>query len=340
MTRPLRILTWHVHGSYLFYLVQGRHEYFLPVRDDPSGGYGGRAGAFPWPANVHEVPAREVRDLTLDAVVFQSRGAWEVDQHDLLSVAQRRGPRLYVEHDPPREHPTDTRHWVDDAGVLLVHVTAFNRLMWDSGATPTMVIDHGVPEWPAARYTGELERGLVVVNNLRSRGRRLGLDVFEEVRSQVPLDLIGMGAAEAGGLGEVPIKELARFAARYRFFFNPIRYTSLGLAVCEAMMLGMPVVGLATTEMATVVENGVSGYVDTDPARLVPLMGRLLSDPKQARRLGAGARRRARQRFGLARFLRDWDKALVAALELAGRRSISGAEADSQSGEADWKKAA
>jgi len=40
-----------------------------------------------------------------------------------------------------------------------------------------------------------------------------------------------------------------------RFFFNPIRYTSLGLAVCEAMMVGMPIIGLATTEMATTVQN-------------------------------------------------------------------------------------
>ncbi len=59
-----------------------------------------------------------------------------------------------------------------------------------------------------------------------------------------------MGAEEAGGLGEVRHVELAAFAARYRFFFNPIRYTSLGLAVIEAMMVGMPIVALATTEMS------------------------------------------------------------------------------------------
>ncbi len=85
-----------------------------------------------------------------------------------------------------------------------------------------------------------------------------------------------MRSEEFGGLGDVPHDALPAFSARYRFFFNPIRYTSLGLAVCEAMLLGMPVIGLATTEMATVIENGVSGYVDTDVDALIAHMQRLL----------------------------------------------------------------
>src|SRR6266550_3029276 len=75
----------------------------------------------------------------------------------------------------------ETHHLIDDADVLLVHVTAFNALMWDSGRTPTRVIEHGVID-PGVRWTGELERGLVVVNNLPSRGRRVGADIFERAR--------------------------------------------------------------------------------------------------------------------------------------------------------------
>ncbi len=131
--------------------------------------------------------------------------------------------------------------------------------------------------------------------------------MFERVRRDVSLDLVGMASREAGGLGEVPHHELPAFEARYRFFFNPIRYTSLGLAVCEAMMVGLPIVGLATTEMATAVENGVSGYVDTNVDRLVEAMHLLLKDPAEARRLGEGARRRALERFNIQRFVHDWD---------------------------------
>ncbi len=221
-------------------------------------------------------------------------------------------PRIYLEHDPPQEHPTNTRHWVNDPAILLVHVTPFNALMWDSGRTPTRVIDHGVWLPREAAYTGEIARGVVVVNHLRQRGRRLGADVFEQVREEVPLDLVGMDAESMGGLGEIPPPQLPSFVARYRFFFNPIRYTSMGLAVIEAMTIGVPIVGLATTEMAVAIQNGISGYVDTDVKRLVDPMRPIVGQSRRARRLGEGARAYALERFGIERFARDWEQTFQA----------------------------
>ncbi|KAF3885351.1 MULTISPECIES: glycosyltransferase [Nostocales] len=304
----MRILTWHVHGSYLYYLTQSSHEFYLPVKPDRPEGYGGRLGGLPWSDNVHDIPASEVKNLKIDCILFQSRKNYLEDQYEILSESQRQLPKIYLEHDPPREHPTDTRHIVNDPNVLLVHVTHFNQLMWDSGQTPTCIIEHGVTIPDDVCYTGELERGLVVVNGLRSRGRRLGVDVFERVRQEIPLDLVGMGAEKLDGLGEIPHHQLPAFASRYRFFFNPIRYTSLGLAVCEAMMVGLPIIGLATTEMTTVVENGVSGYISTDVEKLIHQMKHLLDNRTQAQKLSQGARETAQQRFNIKRFVRDWDK--------------------------------
>ena len=309
--RALKILTWHTHGSYLYYLTQAPHEFYVLSKPDRPLGYTGRWGHLPWGANVHDLPVAQAREQPLDCILFQDDGQYLHDQYEYLSPAQRRLPRIYLEHDPPREHATDTRHPVDDPEVLLVHVTPFNRLMWDSGRTPTRVIEHGVVAPEHARYTGEVARGLVIVNHLARRGRRLGADVFDHVRRRVPLDLIGMGAEECGGLGEIRHAELPRFAAQYRFLFNPIRYTSLGLAVIEAMMAGLPVVALATTEMPTVIRDGVNGYCDTDVDRLIGGMHALLSDPELAQRLGRGARAAAQQRFGIERFTRDWSDAFA-----------------------------
>jgi Glycosyl transferases group 1 len=325
--KPLRILTWHIHGSYLYYLSHAPHEFYLPVLPGRHEGYGGRGTTFPWRDNVCDVPADAVKSLQFDCILFQSRKNYTEDQFRILSPRQQRLPRIYLEHDPPRDHPTDTRHIVDDPNVLIVHVTSFNDLMWDSGQTPTRVIEHGVVVPDRVRYSGEIPRGLVVINHLHQRGRRLGVDVFERVRSEIPLDLVGMDSKSLGGLGEIPPPQLPAFAARYRFLFNPIRYTSLGLAICEAMMIGMPIVGLATTEMVTVVENGVSGYLDTCPDKLIDRMRELLRDADEARSLGRLAQRHAQSRFAIGRFAHDWDQTfamVTSRTPSASSRPVSG----------------
>ncbi|MGE5469794.1 MAG: glycosyltransferase [Bacteroidota bacterium] len=302
----LRILTWHVHGNYLYYLSQVPHQFYVLTDAIRSPGYAGRAGILPWGDNVVELPLARIRETEFDCVLYQSRRGYEQDRLELLSAAQRNLPRIYLEHDPPRESPTDSRHPVDDPGALLVHVTEFNRLMWDNGRTPSRVVEHGVCLPGDVRYDGSLARGIAVVNHLERRGRRLGADIFAAAREQVPLDLVGMDSQRSGGLGEIPNPELPAFMARYRFYFHPVRWTSLGLAAIEAMMVGLPVIGLATTELATVVRNGHSGFIDTSPQRLVEAMRHLLAVPGAAAELGAMARRDAMERFNIDRFVADW----------------------------------
>lgn len=316
MAKRLKVLTWHTHGSYLYYLTQGPHDFYVLSKPDRPPGYGGRCGHIPWGVNVIDLPVSEAKDHQFDCILFQDDHQFLTDQYMYLSEAQRKLPKIYLEHDPPREHPTDMRHPVDDPSVLLVHVTPFNALMWDNGRSPTRVVEHGVIVPDGVSYRGDLARGLVVINNIASRGRRLGGDVFLHARDKVPLDLVGMGASELNGIGEIEHAKLPAFTAQYRFLFNPIRYTSLGLAVIEAMMIGVPVVALATTEMSTVIDNGVSGYVDTDVPNLIACMQELLANPDHARRLGEHARQSAHERFGIRRFINDWTAAFECAVSL------------------------
>src|SRR5690606_18802363 len=159
----------------------------------------------------------------------------------------------------------------------------------------TVVIEHGVALDPAIRYRGDDPRGVFVANGVQHRPRISGLDLFERARRIVTLDLVGMETEALGGPGDVPYRDRHRLLAGYRFLFSPMRYTSLPLAVIEGLTIGMPVVALATTELPTVIEDGVTGFVSCDLDRLIACMHELIADPALARRIGANARAMARE---------------------------------------------
>ncbi len=301
-----RIFTWHVHGSYLYYLSQGGYDIFIPVLPQRTPGYYGRGATFPFGGNVHEVPTGEVKNMNFDAILFQSEKNYLQDQFDILSEEQRQLPRIYLEHNAPHGLPAETEHVVKDEDVTVVHVTHYNRLMWNNGSVPATVIPHGVTACPE-KYSGELARGITAINHLPQRGRLLGWDIFSDISRRIPLDLAGMGNGDAG-IGEVLHPRLPAFRSRYRFYFHPVRHTSLALAVCEAMMQGIPVVGIAATELPSVILNGVNGYIHTDPGYLEEKMRLLLQNPRHAREIGEAGRQTARAMFGIRRFINDWEQ--------------------------------
>ena len=308
--RRLNILTWHIHGTYLNNLCQTPHNWYLPVKEGRPVGYGGKGATFEWPEWVQEVPAEEVRHLPLDLVLFQSGANYAEDQYEILTPSQRRLPRIYLEHNVPRPNAVNTRHPVDDPEILLVHVTHYNRLMWDCGRTPTTVIEHGVRVPSGVHYQGDLERGVVVANGMQQRPRITGLDLVLEVRRRIPLDLIGMQTEELGGLGDIPHTRLPAVEAHYRFFWHSIRYTSLGLALLEAMLLGLPVLCFAVTEHPRVIQDGVTGFISSNLEELVEKMQILLREPALAAELGQRGQRLAEERYNIQRFVRDWDQVL------------------------------
>jgi glycosyltransferase involved in cell wall biosynthesis len=306
--RPLNILIWHIHGAYLTAITQTIHNWYVPTKPGGPEGYIGRGKDSTMPPYVREIPAEEVRNLNLDVVICQTPRNYQIDRFEILSTDQQQLPTIYLEHNAPEPHPTDSRHpAADDPAVTLIHVTHYNRLMWDNGQTPTWVIEHSVAIAPTLRYTGQRREGIVVVNELQRRGRMAGFDLFEQMRQRIPLTVAGMKSADIGGIGEIHYSQLHRRIAEYRFLFSPMRYSSLPLAVIEAMTIGMPIIALATTELPTVIENGVHGFVSADTDELINRMQFLLDNPDEAKYLGDNARHLALSRFGLSRFVQDWN---------------------------------
>lgn len=318
----MRILVWHVHGSWMTSFVSGPHTYLVPVLPDRGPDGRGRARTYPWPDSVVEVSPEELADpgvaAGIDAVVLQRPAELELTRRWTGRTPGRDLPAVYVEHNTPRGDVADWRHpLADDDRIPVAHVTAFNAAMWDTGRAPTLVVEHGVPD-PGLRWTGERSSLGVVVNEPVRRWRVAGMDLAARIAGSVPIEVYGIGVTGlerhvprglAGVHEDLPQAALHDRLATHRAYLHPYRWTSLGLALIEAMLLGMPVLVLAATAAPESVPPQ-AGLVSSDPDRLAARARRLLADPDAARATGLAARGHALARFGLDRFLTDWDAAL------------------------------
>jgi hypothetical protein len=323
----MRILLWHVHGSWTTAFVQGSHDYLVPVLPNRGPDGLGRARTWDWPSTVVELPPTELRSADVDIVVLQR-------PHELALAEEWTGrrpgrdvPAVYVEHNTPGADVPFTRHpLADQSDIPVAHVTHFNRLFWDCGSARTEVIEHGVVD-PGHLYSGEWARAAVVINDPVRRGRAVGTDLLPELARAAPLDVFGMNAHRLPDAVDIPAERLWTFEdlpqhrlhremARRRVYVHTSRWTSLGLSLIEAMHLGMPVVALAATEAVAAVPPA-AGIVTTRPEEMASALWRFVHDPAEAQAAGALAREGAMARYGLGRFLSDWDALLAASVPAA-----------------------
>ncbi|GAA3166173.1 glycosyltransferase [Planomonospora alba] len=311
----MRILLWHVHGSWTTSFVHGEHDYLIPLTPDRGPDGRGRARTFPWPDRAREVPADRLRGEEVDLVVLQRPHELDLAERWLGRRPGRDVPAVYVEHNTPKGEVPATRHpLADRADVPIVHVTNFNALFWDNGRAPVRIIEHGVLD-PGHLYTGELPRAGVVVNEPVRRERVAGTDLLPRFAEEVPLDVFGMGVTglpdhlgvPVGVFEDLPQARMHAELARRRVYLHPYRWTSLGLSLIEAMMLGMPVVALAATEAVEAVPPE-AGVISTRVPVLVAALEAFSGEPELARQVGKHARAAALARYGLGRFLADWDR--------------------------------
>jgi hypothetical protein len=272
------------------------------------------------PDSVREVAPEDLRECDPDVVVLQRLEELEEVERLLGRRPGRDIPAVFLEHNTPKgDIPTTLHPLAGQSEIPIVHVTHFNRLFWDNGMAPTTVVEHGIVD-PGPLYTGEIEHAAVVVNEPVRRGRVTGTDLLPYFSREAPLDVFGMGTAElpdALGLGadeitvcgDLPTPALHAELARRRLYLHPVRWTSLGLALLEAMHLGMPVVVLATTEAARAVPPE-AGAISTDIDELCAAVRLLMEDPAEAKARGELARQVALERYGLPAFLQAWDEVL------------------------------
>lgn len=314
----MRILVWHVHAAWLTSFVHGPHEYYVPVVAGRGDDGKGRAQTYAWPENVREVTLEELRTADFDVVILQRPRELELFQLWTGHALGSRGvSAVYVEHNTPRGDVNEWRQVMSArSDIPIVHVTPFNQMAWDNGIAPTVVIEHGVPDY-GPRYVGDIGSLSVSVNEPIRRWRVAGMDLVAEIAEQVPVTVYGMGTGELAarlpvglaGVDDVSQADLHARMAHHFAYLHPYRWTSLGLSLVEAMTLGAPVLVNGATAAFEAVPAS-AGVVSTHPRRLAETARRWLADPDEAREVGRAARDHALTAFGLARFLDDWDRLL------------------------------
>jgi glycosyltransferase involved in cell wall biosynthesis len=203
------------------------------------------------------------------------------------------------------QHPA-----ADRRDVTVVHVTHTNQLFWDCGTARSVVIEHGIID-PGHLFTGDIPRAAVVVNEPVRRDRVVGTDLLQRLAGALPLDLFGMETAPLAcatiAVHDVPTQHDLHLAmARRCVYLHPVRWTSLGLSLIEAMHLGLPIVALATTEVPDAVP-GDAGVVSNRVDVLEAALRCYANDREAAVTAGKAARAAALDRFGLERFLSEWN---------------------------------
>ena len=250
----------------------------------------------------------------------------------LLAAIGLRCPTIVVEHVDPRHHSVGLKWSLLRRATypLAVRmVTVCERMI---GAYPALLRSRAVaipnpvivPDL-AAQFVAA-EKSVVAMGRLtHQKGFDVLIRAFASVVRRHPgatLTIWGSGPehdtliALADRLGLAGCVRLAGFVnepfealLRSSVFVLPSRYEGFGLALAEAMALGMPVVATdCPSGPGEIVRDGVDGLLvpPEDPDRLADALCAVLDNPDLARRL-AGNARDVRERFSLTCALDRWE---------------------------------
>ena len=176
------------------------------------------------------------------------------------------------------------------------------------------VVHYGMDEPPAAWAPTELElpEGKLAVAVARLEPQK-GLDVASEALAGLDVALVVLGVGpereRLEGLARrrgvrllLPgrVGDVASVLRRADLLLHPARWEGFGLALLEAMLVGLPVVATNVSSIPEIVADGETGLLvpPDEPAALREAVARVLADPGD---LGERGRERARREFSVAR---------------------------------------
>lgn len=219
-----------------------------------------------------------------------------------------------------------------DAGIAVSEALAHFSRNIEGARRPIRVVQHGIPAMPngdsqaARRALGLAPDGLavgIVGRLIEQKGIADAIDAFARVapgRAGVELLIAGEGPARRAlerRAATSPSGERVRFLGwrsdrqavmcALDLLMAPSLREGFGLAVLEAMALGIPVIATRVGGLSELVAEGETGLLvpPADPPALAAALHRMLEDPALRRRLGEAGRARARRDFTIGRMAEE-----------------------------------
>jgi len=198
-----------------------------------------------------------------------------------------------------------------------------------SRSSKIKVIYNGIKisNFQAKAFQSEKEFLIASVGTLNPhKGMQFLIKAIPKIKTEFPgirLEIIGDGPYKRVLINETKklklkdyvkftgfVKDVEKYLTRFDLYVQPSLSESFGLAITQAMSVGLPVVATNTGGIPEVVTDGKSGLLveAADPQALTDAILFLLRNPKKAREMGKVAEKEAKLKFDLDSMIKELEK--------------------------------
>ncbi|VAX22013.1 hypothetical protein MNBD_NITROSPINAE03-1201 [hydrothermal vent metagenome] len=323
----MKILSFSWHEPYISLMAKTGHSFDIAEPER------GRMGARCWDTRMRPAPANVSIVSQTDGLNSLRRQLYDLvvchNFADMALVAGRLSPVILIFHNKLSTEIAIGENTVKRADYLadvtrlakkadmLVFVSESKRDDWGFGEaindSLSTVILPGIDADDFPEYQGDTPKALRIGNYMKEREATLGYSIQEKIIAGFDNTLLGVNPDIERSVVPENYGDLKSYFVHHRFYLNTTVdgfEDGYNLAMLEAMASGMPIV--STANKTSPVTDGVEGFISDDRGYLRRKIGQLMADRDMARRMGARAKIKALEMFGIDRFKTAWSKAFEA----------------------------
>jgi glycosyltransferase involved in cell wall biosynthesis len=256
-------------------------------------------------------------ELDFDLILSQNKSGQFPGALDLAK--QLHLPIISLEHTLPMKEwgPGVLQRVKKMRGNVNVFISEYSREKWGWTPDEAHVIHHGIDTElfkPFTPFQNRKPQVLSVVNDWINRDWCCGYNLWKEGTSGFNTVVLG----DTPGLSQ-PAKDVKHLVMTYnesQVFVNTSLVSPIPTVLMEAMACGCAIVTTGNCMISQVVIDKYNGLIADTPSQIRSCVDRLLSNPKEAEKLGVAARQTILERFSMPKFVEAWNKLLYEAADI------------------------